>query len=268
MNRPNDYYRDLAPKNVDDVLTSHTPAIAQIIRYNDKGPLIVRALLVTALHNLNEYFNVTKPLTEAQAVEIINLICERLPYYKLDDIKLLFNNIKVGKYGKNYNRIDGVVIFEAAEQYNFERMERAESLSIQRHNDLKKPLVVDPAEINEEGRDKIVAMLKETVALIESEKVEKPKSDRYVGRGRTEMDLFIGKCFTHWQRLVYGAVKDKAPGVKIKTFGIKNADGTPTRFIQYHGKQINQEEFINFKIEQYSRLKNYIEQRKKKWSQF
>lgn len=263
MNKPTEYYQALAPTKVEDVLTSHTPAIAQIVRFNEMGPIIVRALLTKALHNLNEYFNVTKPLTESQAIEIINLMCERLPHYKLDDVKLFFNNIKVGKYGKNFNRIDGIIIFEAAEQYNIERMECAERLSIQRHNELKKPLVINPSEINEEGREKIKAIFQEVKSNLVVD-AEKPKADRYIKRGRTEMDLFVSKCFVHWQRLMYGAVKDKQAGVKIKTFGIKQSDGTPTRFIQYRHKQLNQEEFINYKIDQYRMLSSYIKSRKER----
>lgn len=249
MNKPNDYYRDLAPTKIDDVLTSHTPAIAQIVKFNDQGPLVVRALLVGALHNLNEYFNVTKPLTEAQAVEIINLICERYPHYKLDDIKLIFNNMKVGRYGKNFNRIDGVVIFEAFGQYDDERMNRAEALSIQQHNELKKPIVIDPAEINEEGREKIKALIKEVNANVTVEDA-KPRSDKYIKRGRTEMDLAVQRWFNQFDALYERQQKGK--------------DKRGAKYAHRQGKTMNPTEYIDFKVDQYGRVMAYLKKRKER----
>lgn len=247
MNKPNDYYQALTPIKVDDVLVSHTPALAQIVKYNANGPVIVRALLTKALHNLNEYFNVTKPLTEPQAIEIINLICERYAHYKLDDIKLLFNNLKVGRYGKNFNRIDGVVIFEAFEKYDFERMDRAEALAIQRHNDAKKPIVVDPAEINPEGVAKIKEIIKEINANVKIEN-DKPKSDKYIKRGRTEMDLAVQRWFGQFDKLYERQQKGK------EKLGAKYA----TR----NGKTMNPTEYIDYKVDQHARVASYLKERR------
>lgn len=51
-------------------------------------------------------------MSDGQIAITVNLILEEYSLYKIDFFILCFNNAKKGKYGKAYNRIDGMIIFE------------------------------------------------------------------------------------------------------------------------------------------------------------
>lgn len=56
---------------------------------------------------------------------------------KPEDFKLCFNNAKRGVYGTMYDRIDGAVIFGWLQKYSDSRLNRAEEINTEKHNEGK-----------------------------------------------------------------------------------------------------------------------------------
>ena len=191
---------------------------------------MIRAMLVLAIDNLNKYFNITKSMSDTQTIETINLICQRFSYFKMTDFKLCFDRMKMGFYGKTYNRIDGQILFEALNSYDIERMEEAESINRIKHDEIKRG-VIDMSDANKEGQAKVAEILKSHVKHVEEEtkKIQRPKPN-------------IDVMAQNWMRLF-----DK----------LHNKWGTSllgTKYISRYGIKFNCSEFLEYKLKQYRRL--------------
>lgn len=193
-----------------------------------KGDMIVQATLVEAIFDLNDYFNISNRMTDAQTIDVVRLIMEKFNYFKLADFKLCFKNAKTGLYGKVYNRIDGLIIFEWLNLYASERIQVAETASIARDNALKNPKI-NPEEINPEGQKKVMDILSNA---IEQTKADKQK-DKKVNRGNSEYDQLVQSYFREFDEIYK-----------------KGRETNGTRFIVLEGKQMNQAEFIDFRLKQ------------------
>lgn len=122
-NLPKQYYAALAPRTVNDVLQSITPALA--VFKKEYGEQSLQAILVIILTDLIKFFSIGKTMGQDQLVQTIRLIVEDFYYFNVEDFKLCFNNAKRGKYGKVYDRIDGNVIYEWLQKYSEERIQVA-----------------------------------------------------------------------------------------------------------------------------------------------
>ena len=65
-------------------------------------------------------------MNENQLAQTINLLVEDFYYLNIEDFKLCFNNAKKGRYGKIYDRIDGMIIYEWVRMYAEDRVKAAE----------------------------------------------------------------------------------------------------------------------------------------------
>ena len=68
-----------------------------------------------------------------QVAQTAEIIMYDYGYLKVEDFRLCFNNIKKGKYGKTYDRIDGQVILDWLNTYVDERLREADNLSYNDH---------------------------------------------------------------------------------------------------------------------------------------
>lgn len=200
LKNPESFYGTLVVSSVSECIKSTSPAIADIVNLcgKDKGGLIVRAMLVIAIGNLNNYFNIGNPMNSPQTIETIDLICKRFTHYKMDDFKLCFDKMKMGYYGKTYNRIDGQILFEALNAYDIERLETAENLNHIRHEELKKGKI-DYKDANKEGQKKVTEILKSV--LDSNDKVVKPESNKVLKRGQSKEDAFAQSVLREFDHL-------------------------------------------------------------------
>lgn len=88
------------------------------------------------ISDLVEFFNVGKTMDAEQVKATSDLIAKEFYFLKFDDLKLIFNRMKTGFYGKAYDRIDGQTICLAIREYCEERMNTAEGLQIEKAKEL------------------------------------------------------------------------------------------------------------------------------------
>lgn len=124
---PEQYYKKLNPKRVEDVFLSFEPSIGTIIK--ECGEIKARAAVVYLLADALEFFNASDTMSDVQVAMTVDLIIEEYPYMKTDDLKLCFKNAMKMKYGKLYNRIDGSIVMGWLREYNKERCAVADNQS-------------------------------------------------------------------------------------------------------------------------------------------
>lgn len=121
---PSEYYRALAPRDYHDTLNSVTPTLAGFRR--DTSEMHVLAIMTLLVNDLIDFFVVKNTMNENQLAQTINLLVEDFYYLNIEDFKLCFNNAKKGRYGKIYDRIDGMIIYEWVRMYAEDRVKAAE----------------------------------------------------------------------------------------------------------------------------------------------
>ena len=206
-----------------EILTNNNPAICLISKNVNGGDELVKAILIKELQSLNEFFNVPQ-MSVSQRIETVKLACETFNYWKLDDFKMCFKNIKTGKYGKLFNRIDGGVIFDCFRAYDKERGLESESIN----------KAEQPTKANPEGQKRVIEIL--------SEFVEKTNPlTKKVVRQKTEADIVAQKAFVQFDKI----------HKKLRDNGGK-------RFIKRYGKMMDQAEFLDYKLNQYIRVKELL----------
>lgn len=132
LNSPEKYLGELRPKNISDVFNAPDLFIGQIAR--EKGIIASRALLFLLIEDVVSFFNVGKTMNDKQVAVTCDLIIDYYPYFKPEDFKLCFRNAMLGKYGKQYDRLDGAIILEWLKCYDIERSNFAEEQSISEAN--------------------------------------------------------------------------------------------------------------------------------------
>lgn len=117
----NEYLQAVKPKGISDVLRSPAGSISHLI--HERGSVEVKAMLVDQIVNLTKFFNFSRTMDIHQVSETADLIIDQYPIYTPEDFILCFKNIKVLKYGKFYEGIDGSKILEMIRAYDLVRDE-------------------------------------------------------------------------------------------------------------------------------------------------
>ena len=134
MTQPIRFLQRLAIRSEADAITSELPALAQIRReLGDDGDIAVKAIMTKLLQDLVSFFNVGKTMNDQQCAETVRLVLSEYYYLNLADMKLCFDRLKAGRYGKSYDRIDGQIILMALDEYTRGRLEAAALLSQEQH---------------------------------------------------------------------------------------------------------------------------------------
>ena len=76
-------------------------------------------------------------MNDIQMAQTADLILEEFYYLNIEDFKLCFNMAKSGKFGKVYDRIDGMVIMDWLSTYLNMRIETVVSGNEQKHASIK-----------------------------------------------------------------------------------------------------------------------------------
>lgn len=113
------YLQEIQPKTIEDVLKSKTGGLTRIIK--NHGLNAAKAMLIVLINDLLDFFNYNRTMTINQIGQTIELIIDNYGAYTPEDFKICFNAIKIGKYGKFYEGIDGGKILEMIKQYDIER---------------------------------------------------------------------------------------------------------------------------------------------------
>lgn len=180
----------------------------------------VRVFLVDAIIHANDYLSVPK-MTEAQVVKTVNLLMSSPHYMELkpEDFALCFNRALSGRYGKVFNRLDGMVITEWLNQYIVEREQEIIEANIRK----KEKRGGDLSIIDER-------MAKKFGELAHKLQVKKIKEEK--PRERTGEEKQIDAWMAEFNSLSESQGLDKQP----------------IKFVLYNEKHIDCREFLEMKL--------------------
>lgn len=102
-----------------DVFRSSNRSLAYIIA-KDGNEAYVKAVLSILIADTADFLNVGKTISGPQIMQTIELMLEDFSIYKIDFFIACFNKAKKGFYGKQYDRLDGQIIFEWLTHYEYE----------------------------------------------------------------------------------------------------------------------------------------------------
>ena len=203
-----------------------SPSLVRISK--EVGEVFLISFLGNILLDLSSFFNIGKGLSPEQIVWLAKEIKKDYFYLKPTELKLCFDNAKKGKYGKLYDRLDGMIIYEWIETYLSERT-----------NVVIKQNANEKFENQKKFDDIILPILKS----INLEELQKPKEVKPVEK--LPHHDFHQKCMRSFD-------------------SIRKKHSDPSgRFIKRFGKFINLEQFIEIKAEQLIRVTNLLKDRKK-----
>tara|TARA_R110001632_G_C11055923_1_gene385234 strand:+ start:27 stop:518 length:492 start_codon:yes stop_codon:yes gene_type:complete len=101
------------------------------------GSNFSNAILMGWLIYFNKLVNQKKSMTEDQISITATFIEEDYYWLSFQDIALIFKNIMKGNYGKLYESFDTLKLMDFFKTYAGQRIDLAEELQINRHNELK-----------------------------------------------------------------------------------------------------------------------------------
>lgn len=102
-------------QNVQDALAQEEISLARIRKDNDIETVL--AYIEMWIIDLNIFINVKTKMTTPQIQETARYIYEEYYYFRIHELKLVFCDIKKGRYGEMYNRLDGLFILNCFGQY-------------------------------------------------------------------------------------------------------------------------------------------------------
>ena len=101
------------------------------------GSNFSKAILMGWLVFINEYLNKNKSMNKVQIKTTATLIEQKYYWLSFQDLALIFKNILKGGYGKLYESFDTPKLMQFFAQYAGQRIDLAEELQINKHNELK-----------------------------------------------------------------------------------------------------------------------------------
>lgn len=123
---------------MEDCLKSPNKQLSGIRKlFGQHGDFVIHAFLNVVIADLVSFFNLGKNMNDQQIKQTSQLIISEYWFLKPEDFKLCFNQAKKGRYGKVFDRIDGMVIMEWLNQYCLERTEVADEMNFQKHDQIK-----------------------------------------------------------------------------------------------------------------------------------
>ncbi len=199
----------------------------------NNGDVMVKALLVHAITELNKFLNFQNVMNTAQIAETALMILSDYNSLKIEDIRVCLDNGKKGHYGQLFGRMDGQIIMLWLAQYSTDRTN--EYLRIKDFNEKQD-------KINIAKRDEILfakpvlEALKNAVKSVESpKKVEKPV------REKSTYEKLIQRFYRQFTKIViYGKNR--------------NLIEDDYNFIYMYGRPMDANEYVEYKIQQHDRV--------------
>ena len=137
-------------------LKTQTASLLSICKHN---PDNAKKFMALAIIDLCDALNVQNTMNARQVEIAISLLLEEYKWFQVHEIADCFNKIKLGHYGKNYNRIDVQTISEALSKYWKERMAVVVSVREEEH----KKFIQNSDNFSSENREKLLEILKKIV---------------------------------------------------------------------------------------------------------
>ena len=121
-------WESLPVKTVYENILSEQPNIAQLQLLIPKhGDMAVKLIIMHALKEVRDFFNVGKNLTNPQITITAELIMSQYWYFKIEDVKLCLRRAMYQE--KLFDRLDGNIILGWFREYDNERTEEAMRVS-------------------------------------------------------------------------------------------------------------------------------------------
>jgi len=153
--------------NIKQAIKSNALSLFFISKANKEVALLI---IETLISETVLFFNVGKNMNEYQIKETANLLLNDpiAKNMKPEDYRVMFNNAKSFKYGKQYDRIDGAIIFEWLETYWNERTSILEKFNLEKHR-----ILIEQEKKEIVGVSKILEVYKEAKNIaIENEGIK------------------------------------------------------------------------------------------------
>lgn len=107
-------------REVDRCYFGKAPSVA--IMAKTYGREIAESWLEIQLQNLSEFAGCKEKIKSHQITELAAMMIERYGYYKLTEFMLFFQKFKRGEYGKFYGAVDPMLIMQALDDFQRERV--------------------------------------------------------------------------------------------------------------------------------------------------
>lgn len=111
--------KPICPLSVVQAFQSQQPSLAQINR--EAGGELALTAIESLITDVVRFLNVGKNMNVEQIKQTAELILSEYHYLNIDELRFIFRNAKLGRYGKQYDVLDGQVIFRWIETYDSER---------------------------------------------------------------------------------------------------------------------------------------------------
>lgn len=86
------------------------------------GQAVPKAALVKLFEDFLNFLNLGKTMNGNQVVQTVELILDKYAHLNLLDFKLFFKKLKLGDYGKFYDRVDGSVVLDNLMHYSEDKL--------------------------------------------------------------------------------------------------------------------------------------------------
>ena len=86
------------------------------------GEAVPKAALVKLFEDFLNFVNLGKTMNANQVAQTVELILDQYAHLNLLDFKLFFKKLKLGDYGKFYDRVDGSVILDNLMHYSEDKL--------------------------------------------------------------------------------------------------------------------------------------------------
>jgi len=194
---PKDY------RSISQVIQSNLPSIARIRK---QDPEIAQAVVIEFITDLVEFLNVGKIMNAPQIDQTSTYILKYFPNFNLADLRLFFDKMKLGHYGKFYDAVDGQLILSKMEEYSQDRMNEFEQLRLAKH---REEIKENP--IGEGYHPDVIEAIK--VAMGTKKKEATVRSERVM----TSEQIFGQRCIRQFDNLYsrYGIPKISGRFIKI-----------------------------------------------------
>lgn len=216
-----------------DVFRSPNRSLAFLIS-EQKSDVFVKAVLSILISDTADFLNVGKTMRADQIMQTIDLILEDYVVYKIDFFIACFNKAKKGHYGKQYDRLDGQIIFEWLTQYEYEYQ-----AEIERNRVTEKTLI-------EQGKISIASDQPEQKLISDRDNTPVPMPD-YV----KELIKKVAKEETMPVKVIERTPEQLIIDGFIDDFNSKCQDHGSVRFFVIYGapgKSMNLQEYIEYRV--------------------
>ncbi|MBO9671992.1 MAG: hypothetical protein J7577_01000 [Sphingobacteriaceae bacterium] len=222
------------------MLKSNSPSFSKLRAVlKEDGQTAVRAILSILVTDVVNFLSVGKTMNADQVMKTVDLILEDYSHLKPDDFKLCFTRAKKGYFGKSYDRIDGMVIFEWLQQYEFEKSDEIEHYREKENHLFKKQASELPTEKEVEGGVAMPEWFKESMKKM-FEKTVKPEEK--IARKSNPVNDMVQTWIQRFREIL-----------------LQQDDGNSSRFIKKYGRHMDINEYLQFKQSQYNRIVEYHE---------